>query len=289
MATVGPVPRPRHLGPTLTVLALIAGTLSSATNASSAASYVPGKQLAACANAQARQEARVPKSLTTPVPAPLTSVLGVLRPPSPTTKLPAKALRKLVPHDYSGLWLDSVVLLRSEPKAAIYLIPGVLSRPPLPRACRKSLSTKTFGLYERARRRANGPVVVVAFVTHELSIGVPVSAKELALGETHVIGLPALSTGETFDGLVPDGVASVAITLDGVTTTALVQSNFYVAHVAQLHAGNHPYTVQWLSATGELLKTSTSSVTILETTFSVPLGHRRGGSAASRTRLDSAP
>jgi hypothetical protein len=87
--------------------------------------------------------------------------------------------------------------------------------------------------------------------------------------------LPTSPTMVRFYGLVPDGVASVAVSAAGAPpTTSPVADNFYLTQIPAPRSGQ-PFTItqQWYAANGALVKTT--SRTIETKTTTVIAGRRR--------------
>lgn len=151
----------------------------------------------------------------------------------------------------------------------MYLLPGVYALPPLPSACRKLYGRSYSRRLERLRKHLNGPVVVLVIVRGESRIGIPIRLKAMETGDANFFGLALFGKREAMYGLVPNDVASVSVTVNGVTTEATVQKNLYLTYVAPLHAGKDTYTVRWLAANGSVIKATSEVTEVLETSFSL--------------------
>ena len=274
----------RRLAVHLAVLAVVLFVIAPAATSKQ---YLPSKAQLRCAMAQTRQDkARKPKHFSTPLPTALSSILGVLR-SGEAVQLPSNALKGAQPYLFTGLWLNSVRLLAAESRTSVYLIPGVLSPPPLPRACRTLLSRHQVALDEELRRRRQGPGVILDFYTprenvvstnREISItgiGVPFTVGQIEAGEAHII-FPRLFGGEEpMYGLVPDGVASVVVTLDGRSASGSVQNNLFIAHIPRAKKSKNTIVQRWYSPTGTLVKTITETYVVLEIRGEIPISSNR--------------
>ncbi len=102
--------------------------------------------------------------------------------------------------------------------------------------------------------------------------GLPFTAARIKSGDASVLAAPApgSKTATTY-GLVPDGVASVSVTLnEGAPTSASVANNFSLAVLpppAPPANGEFTVTQQWYAADGSLLKTVKQTRAVRTVTF----------------------
>ncbi len=221
----------------------------------------------ACIRALHRQLSRHPTRLTTEPPTTLTSILGVLQSPAtPADKLPAEALTGIVPAGYSALWLGSVRVLDTTGDKRYFLIPGVYNPPSLPQACVKLEPPNERRQAKGPQREPRGPVVTLEAYSVNESGGIPYTASAIQAGMANdfASGRPGPTTA--FYGLLPDGVASVTVRVEGGSpTTVPVANNFFLTQIPAPHA-NQPYTItqQWYAADGTLIKTVSRTTVVKE-------------------------
>jgi hypothetical protein len=245
---------------------LVGGLVLAATQAADAAS---APQRSECSRALHRQLSHRPKRLTTAPPAAFTSILGVLAgPATPVDELPAEALAGISPYAYSTLWLGSARLLDTIGGKRYFLIPGVYDPPPMPDVCVKLEPLRVRRLSLKARQLGpRGPVVTLEAYSRNQTGGIPYTASEIEAGKANQIALGLSDSGAitAFYGLVPNGVASIAVTAGGApSTTVPVANNFFLTQIPAFHAGE-PYAItqQWYAANGTLLK-MVSRTTVLK-------------------------
>lgn len=220
------------------------------------ATVKPPKITEACAEALVHQRPVHPKLLPTRPPAGLTSILGVLRRPATSSDvLPEHG----VPTGYSVLWITYVRLLATSTHTQYFLIPGVYDDP-LPAACRSTLPPKLRReerRYDRAQR--HGSVSLEAFGRTGGEGAVPLTRGAIERGDVFIFPAPGSTTTPAY-GLVPDGVAAVAITgRAGRTVTTTVAENFFLLRVpvhpkGTAHHKTERFTVRWYAATGAAIK-----------------------------------
>lgn len=194
-----------------------------------------------------------PRLLSTAPPAALSSILEVLRRPrSSSVELPPGWIPRL---GYSVVWFDYVHFLASGPdRTRYYLIPGI-EDVHLPVACLRLLSPSARREY-RAEARAGraGSVTLEAFNGEGESAAAVYTAQAIEDGETLLAATDPSNSTLAIAGVVPDGVASVAITAaNGKTATGLVTNNLLLARPPA--GGLRSLTVRWYAADGSLIKT----------------------------------
>jgi hypothetical protein len=264
----------RASGLALISYAILAIALPPAAGAASAT------QKKVCSQALKRQFSHRPRRLTTAPPAGLTSILGVLQSPAtPADKLPAEAFTGIAPFAYSSLWLGSVRLLDAVGDKRYFLIPGVYAPLPLPEACVKLESPHERRLTKGSQLEPRGPVVTLEAYSANESGGIPYTASAIQAGTANDFAFgrsgPDLAFGRpgfgrpgpttAFYGLVPDGVASVTVTVGGASPTAVPAANNFFLTQIPAPSANEPYTItqQWYAADGTLIKT-VSRTTVLK-------------------------
>jgi hypothetical protein len=238
---------------------LVMTVMSSVVTFPQATAAVSVTQQNACSRDLHRQLAHRPKRLTTAPPAEFTSILGVLRRPAASAdELPAEALTRISPYAYSALWLGSARLLDATSDKRYFLVPGVYTPPALPEACVKLEQLHVRRLSAKAPQLGpRGPVVTLEPYSPHDTRGFPFTVSMIQAGRATGIGLGESGPTTAFYGLVPDGVASVAVTAGSAPPrTVLVTSNFFLAQIPAVHMDT-PYTItqQWYAADGTLIKT----------------------------------
>ena len=119
--------------------------------------------------------------------------------------------------------------------------------------------------------------MVFGWYSAEVSVALPLTASAIENGKATSFGIGSNSV----DGLVPDGVETVAVVLDnGTPMTATVSNNFFLIPAAKPRAGVHTLTTRWYAADGSLIKTASQTFRIVEelvATFKLILRRRHPG------------
>ena len=226
-----------------------------------------------CQRALSKRQRRLPKSLALPTPTGITSTLGVLREsPAQPTQLSSNVIRELdTPFwRYSGLWTEAARTLWSGPlilggtgvprQVTYFIVPGVVGTQPLPEPCQKLLSKKQRRRFHEAELHVpRGPVVSFGWFTSETDLAFPFRISEIARGEATQFDP---MSGSVY-GLVPDGVATVDVVLDGeMLPSSPVSGNFFRTPTQGLSPGTHVLTQLWYGPDGALTKTLSEKVKI---------------------------
>jgi hypothetical protein len=225
-----------------------------------------GFSIGACFRAEEQERAdRHPRYLTTPPPHALSSILAVLRRNATRSdNIPAATLREVNPSEYRALWPHATRLLGIGPdRTRYFLVVGFRSPPGLPRACIR---------HPGEHPRVTGPDGVVATLVWRARIPGGESTGALPYASAWISDGAAISASPTeastwpFFGIVPDGVARIAVTVGIHPPTQLrVANNFADGQVPEPHPGES-ILQQWYATDGSLIKTINSgSVTILTT------------------------
>lgn len=226
-----------------------------------------------CQRALNQRQRRLPKTLALPAPTAITSTLGVLRePPAQSTQLSSSVIRGLGTAfwRYSGLWTGAARTLWSGPlilggtgvprQVSYFVVPGVVGTQPLPHSCRALLSKKQRRRFHEAELHVpRGPVVSFGWFTSEIDVAFPFTISEVTRGEATQFDPESAS----LYGLVPDGVSTVGVVLDGqMLPPAQVAGNFFRTPTPGLSPGTHTLTQLWFAPDGVVTKTLSEKVKI---------------------------
>lgn len=230
-----------------------------------------------CQHALIQRQRRLPKTLALPAPGAITTALGVLRePPATAAQLSSGVIGRLGTAfwSYSGLWTGAARTLWSGPlvlggtgvprQVTYFVVPGVVGTAPLPHPCQKLLSKKQRRRFHEAERHIpHGPVVSFGWFTSEIDVAFPFTISEVTRGEATQFDPESASVY----GLVPDGVASVGVVLDGQTLpSAQVGGNFFRAPTQGLSPGTHTLVQLWYAPDGAVLQRLNEKVRIAKAT-----------------------
>jgi len=225
----------------------------------------------ACFNAIDRQQRRHPRELKTAPPAALTSILGVLRrPATPADRIPATALRATNPSDYRAIWPRATRLLGVGPhRTHYYLVVGDLSPQALPIPCFK-LQPHHSGRPPKPSVPFGDVATVVQYSstpTGEDTGDFPYASSWISAGRATLFEPAEPETALVpYFALVPDGVASVAVTVGSNPTTRIpVTENFALAQIPNPREGD-TIVQQWYGADGTLIKTVTEKLGVIIST-----------------------
>ena len=196
----------------------------------------------------------------------LRSVLGVLRRPATAADVPPRSALGSSIGILRSLSVDGVRLLGILPDGThVFLLPGRSRRPPhVSRACLRSLPRglrRALVLELRSLARLARHGVVELFAIAEDGTGVRgQGAYDAAAIKGRGIVSPTNSSIfralTTVHGVVPDGVASVTVSVRGASATAAVADNFFVAQLAaRLPPDEALVSVTWRGTDGSPIKT----------------------------------
>jgi hypothetical protein len=184
------------------------------------------RSLSFCVRASTGAEDRGPQLLHEAPPAPLTSTVGVLAEPAPSTeRLPAAR----VPSGLSAVWIDYARPVdQLKDGTRVYLIPG---RVIFPQACIEAASSSERPALEAEVRAQNGGTVSIDVVVGERQIDhLGYTLADVASGEAILLLGPLHYPQSLMAGVVPDGVASVRVArVPHAPVVAPVAKNFFFA------------------------------------------------------------